>query len=88
MVFLLDVSCLEKEAEYVGTGDSVGILLCFGISSLAVVLNRFQPSQISGDSSLDPPVFGYDLLEDGKSHKAHGQPELGHRTFSACLRDH
>lgn len=35
MVFLLDGSYLEKEAEYVGTGGSIGVLLCFVISSLA-----------------------------------------------------
>lgn len=55
MVFLLDGSCLEKGVGYVGTGGSVGVFFCFGISILACCPEPLsaQPgfrSQLSGHS--------------------------------------
>lgn len=53
VVFLITGSCLEKGAEYMSMGGRTRELFYCGISHLAIVLNHFQPSHVSGPSFLD-----------------------------------
>lgn len=56
---LLDGFCLEKGAEYIVMGGRTDGLFYCGTSYLAIVLNHFQPIQVSGPSSLDTAAICY-----------------------------
>lgn len=73
-----------------GTAGSIGVLFCFGISSIACCPERLftQPGfrrQLSGHSRY---LENRRSQRRGSPHKVHVQPKLGHGNFPAYLHGH